>query len=270
MIDTLLGLSGKTAIIWGGGLGMGADTARRLGEAGCRVAVVDVDIDRAKAVSAALCNSGVESIGISADATDEKQVLAAVHQTEQELGPIDVMATVVGIGVWSTLLEMSEEQLDEAMRLNLKTFFFPARAVARSMIDGNRPGAIVCVSSVSGLTSAPDHGGYGAAKAGVVNMVRTMAVEWGPQNVRVNAIAPGAIATPRIEMNEEARKRVGGLFPLGRPGETDEIAKAALFLLSDLSSYVTGHTLPVDGGWLSTFLTHAAGTRKESDQGSTQ
>ena len=107
--------------------------------------------------------------------------------------------------------------------------------------------------------SAPNHGGYGAAKAGLVNLVRTMAVEWGPHNIRVNAIAPGAIATARVQMTDEALQVMKQRFPLGRPGTTDEIAKGALFLLSDLASYTTGHTLNVDGGWMSTFLMHAAG-----------
>lgn len=147
---------------------------------------------------------------------------------------------------------------------NLKSFFLPARAVACSMINRGlvnhgQSGSIMCVASISGMTSASNHVGYGAAKAGMINLVRTMAVEWGPHNIRVNAIAPGAIVTTRVRPDEKALARMKGLFPLGRPGCTDDIAKAVLFLSSDLASYVTGHTLPVDGGWTSTFLTHAAG-----------
>ncbi len=266
-MNDLLGLDAKTAIVWGGGAGMGADSARRLAAAGCKLAVVDMELERAQQIADELREAGAEVIALQADATNELEVTATVKAAEAELGSIDVMVTVIGIGVWSSLLDMSEEQLDDAIRLNLKSFFLPARAVARSMIQNNKPGSILCVASVSGMTSAPNHAGYGAAKAGMVNMVRTMAVEWGPNNIRINAIAPGAIVTERVQPDEKALAFMGSLFPLGRPGTTDEIAKAALFLSSDLASYVTGHTLPVDGGWLSTFLTHAAGNSNQMSRG---
>lgn len=258
-MDDCLGLDDKTAMVWGGGAGMGEATAKRLAKAGCRIAVIDMELAQAERVAAELRQMGRTAVAIGADATIEDEVDAALASAEPQLGPIDLMATVIGIGVWSTLLNMTDEQWRDAHRLNLTSFFLPARAAARSMINGGRPGAIVSVASVSGLTSAPNHGGYGAAKAGLVNLVRTMAVEWGPHNVRINAIAPGAIVTPRIQMPEETLKVMKQRFPLGRPGSTDEIAKAALFLLSDLASYVTGHTLPVDGGWTSTFLMNASG-----------
>ena len=262
MVENLLGLKDKTAMVWGGGAGMGEATATRLGQAGCKVAVVDLEDSRAIDVADRLQSKGIEAIAINANATVESEVNEAVKETESRLGPIDRMATVIGIGVWSTLLDMTAEQWDDAHRLNLTSFFLPARATARAMIEGGRPGAITCVSSVSGMTSAPNHAGYGAAKAGMINLIRTMAVEWGPHNIRINAIAPGAIATPRVQMTEEALTVMKQRFPLGRPGTTDEIAKGALFLLSDLASYVTGHTMPVDGGWMSTFLMHAAGPGK--------
>ena len=108
---------------------------------------------------------------------------------------------------------------------------------------------------MSGLQSAPHHAAYGAAKAGLVSLVRTMAVEWAPHGIRVNCIAPGSIITPRIPDTPELREQTSqGLIPMKRRGTTDEIGKAAVFLLSDLASYVTGHTLPVDGGWMSAFL----------------
>lgn len=259
-MEELLGLQNKTAIVWGGGAGMGLDTAKHLSEAGCRVIIVDQNIDCAERAAAQLQAAGATAIALQADATDDVQVNQTLTDAEDRLGPIDVMVTVIGIGVWSSLLDMTEVQLDEAMRLNLKSFFLPARAVARLMIDRGQSGSILCVTSISGMTSAPNHAGYGAAKAGMINMVRTMAVEWGPHNIRVNAIAPGAIVTARVQPDEKALIWMKGLFPLGRPGSTDEIAKAALFLSSNLASYITGHTLPVDGGWTSTFLTHAAGT----------
>jgi NAD(P)-dependent dehydrogenase (short-subunit alcohol dehydrogenase family) len=150
---------------------------------------------------------------------------------------------------------MTPEQWELDHRRNLRHFFFTARAVAGSLIRREKPGAIACIASVSGLQSAPHHASYGAAKAGLMNLVRTMAVEWAPHDIRVNAIAPGSIATPRIPDTPEARERHRqSLIPMKRRGTTDEIGKVATFLVSDLASYVTGHTVPVDGGWMAMFL----------------
>lgn len=253
MPNDIFKLTGKVAIVWGGGLGMGERSAMRLAEAGCRVAVVDVERNRAERVCEEIRKLGSQAIPLTADITDEQQVNATVDAANRELGSVDCMVTVVGLAFWKPLLEVTSQDWEDAFDINLKSFFFTARAVARSLVAHNKQGAIVGVCSVSGLQSAPQHGPYGAAKAGLANLVRTMAVEWGP-NIRVNAIAPGAIKTPRLNWTEESvavfKDRVG----LQRPGETDEIAKAALFLASDLSSYVTGHTLPVDGGWMAEYL----------------
>jgi NAD(P)-dependent dehydrogenase (short-subunit alcohol dehydrogenase family) len=246
-------LTDKVAIAWGGGLGMGERSAIRLAEAGCHVAVVDVERERAERVCAEIRALGRRAAPFVADITDEEQVIATVAAAERELGPVDCMVTVVGMAFWKPLLDVSAEDWEKAFAVNLKSFFFTARAVARSLIAHDKPGSIVGVCSVSGLQSGPQHGPYAAAKAGLANLVRTMAVEWGP-NIRVNAIAPGAIRTPRLNWTDEAAAMFKDRVGLGRPGETDEIGKAALFLASDLSSYVTGHTLPVDGGWMAEYL----------------
>jgi len=250
----MLGLTGKVAIVWGGGFGMGERTSIRLAEAGCRVAVVDLVPERAEAVSAALAAGGTKTVAIAADVTSVESVDAALAEAEAVLGPVDVMATVIGLGVWGQILDQTMEQWEEAHRINLTSFWNPARAVARSLIRNGKPGAIACVSSVSGLTAAPNHAGYGAAKAGMINLIRTMANEWGPHGIRVNAAMPGACNTPRLEMSEEGLAAFKNKLPLGRPAEPDEIAKGLVFLLSDLASYVTGHNLHVDGGWTSVFL----------------
>lgn len=246
-------LTGKNAIVWGGGQGMGERSAIRLAEAGCDVTIVDVERDRAERVCDEIRKLGRRAYPHIADITREDQVIATVEASDRELGPVDCMVTVVGMAFWADLVDVTEDIWEKSFDVNLKSFFYTARAVANSLRASGKPGSIVGVGSVSGLQSAQNHGPYGAAKAALVNLVRTMAVEWGPQ-VRVNAIAPGAIKTPRLTWTEESlevfRNRVG----LARPGETDEIGKAALFLVSDLSSYVTGHTLPVDGGWMAEYL----------------
>lgn len=250
----MLGLTGKVGIVWGGGFGMGERSSLRLAEAGAQVAVVDLIAERAERVAAQINASGGKAVALVADVTDEASTQAALDAAEAALGPVDVMITVIGLGVWGQLLDFTMEQWMESHRLNLTSFFLPARAVARSLVKHGKPGAIACVSSVSGLTAAPNHGGYGAAKAGMINLVRTMANEWGQYGIRVNAAMPGAAATPRLEMPPAALEKFKEMLPLQRPADPDELAKALVFLVSDMASYITGDNLRVDGGWTSRFL----------------
>ncbi len=263
MTQDLLGLKGKHAIVWGGGFGMGERTAIRLSEAGAHVTVIDLEQARAGKIAGEINAAGGKAIALQADATDEASVEAAHAAAEAALGPLDAMATVIGLGVWDQVVDMSLEKFNQSILLNLTSFFLPARAAGRSLLKSGTPGAIACVSSVSGLTSAPNHAGYGAAKAGMINLVRTMADEWGPYGIRVNAAMPGSAATPRLTLNEEGKAAFNAAMkskiPLGRAATPDELAKAILFLLSDLASYVTGHNLHVDGGWNSTFLMQSNG-----------
>lgn len=255
-MSDLLGLSGKVALVWGGGFGMGERTSLRLAEAGAHVAVIDLEMERAEKVAEEIISAGGRAVALSADAREEAAVLAATQAAEAALGPLDVMATVIGLGVWGPVIDMSLERMREAYDLNLTTFFLPAKAAAQSLVRQGKPGAIAGVSSVSGLTAAPGHAGYGVAKAGLINLVRTMANEWGQHGIRVNLAMPGAAATPRLAMPEAGMAKFRELLPMGRPATPDEIAKGLVFLLSDLASYVTGHNLHIDGGWTSTFLMH--------------
>lgn len=253
MSQDLFKLVDKVAIVWGGGQGMGERSAICLAQAGCHVAVVDLERERADRICEEIRKLGRRAASLVADITDEEQVDRVVTEVEQQLGPVDCMVTVVGLAFWKPLLEVDPQEWDRAFDINLKSFFFTARAVARSLIAHGKPGSIVGVCSVSGLTSGPLHGPYAAAKAGLANLVRTMAVEWGP-DIRINAIAPGAIKTPRLAWTDDAVAMFKDRVGLQRPGETDEIGKVALFLASDLSSYVTGVTVPVDGGWMAEYL----------------
>jgi NAD(P)-dependent dehydrogenase (short-subunit alcohol dehydrogenase family) len=264
MNEDLFGLTGKHAIVWGGGFGMGERTSYRLSQVGARVAVVDLEKARAEKIAGELNAQGGTAVAIQADVRSEGSVQAALDAAEAALGPVDVMATVIGLGVWDQVVDMSLEKFNESILLNLTSFFLPARAVARSLLKNGKPGAIACVSSVSGLTAAPNHAGYGAAKAGMINLVRTMADEWGPYGIRVNAAMPGSCASPRLAGGNPAataamHAAMKGKVPLGRAAEPDELAKALLFLVSDLASYITGHNLHVDGGWTSTFLMQTIG-----------
>lgn len=249
---SLFNLEGKSALIVGGGEGISLSTARLLAQEGCGVAVADIDAGRAIHVAAEVDLLGQPSISFAADMLDDVQVATVFERAEQELGGIDLLVTIIGQGSFNPITDMTTAQWDRDHRMNLRYFFLNAQLVARSMIARGAPGSIVCISSVEGMQSAPNHASYGAAKAGLINLVRSMAVELAPHHIRVNSVAPGSIATPRIPASPERVKRTAeGLIPFKRLGTTDEVAKAVLFLLSDMASYVTGHTLLVDGGWMS-------------------
>ena len=255
MDTSLFQLEGKSVLIVGGGQGVGESTAKLLARVGCHIAVADVVQERADRVAAAVANLGQPSTSIAGNVLEEGQAKEVVERAERELGGLDALVTTIGQASFNSILDMTPEQWDHDHRKNLRHFFFTAQAVARSLISRGNPGSMVCISSVGGMQSTPNHASYGAAKAGLINLVRTMAVEWAPHNIRVNAIAPGSIATPRIPATPERMERTQkGLIPTKRLGTTDEIGKAALFLLSDLASYVTGHTLLVDGGWMAAYL----------------
>jgi NAD(P)-dependent dehydrogenase (short-subunit alcohol dehydrogenase family) len=257
MID-LLGLEGKVAMVVGGGLGMGHSTSLSLAKAGCDVAVIDVDRERAEFVAAEVRETGRRGLAIVADALDPAAAAGAVATVESEFGRVDRLATIVGQAAWTTVLDVTEETWDLDHRRNLRYFFFVAQAAARAMIRGGNGGAIAAVASVSGIQSAPNHAPYGAAKAGLINLVRTMGVELAPHGIRVNAIAPGTIKTPRTSQSADhaafVEKVRNSLIPFRRLGETQDIANGLLFMLSDLASFVTGQTLAVDGGFTAQFL----------------
>jgi NAD(P)-dependent dehydrogenase (short-subunit alcohol dehydrogenase family) len=252
-VGDIFGLEGKVAIVWGGGLGMGERSVIRLAEQGCDVAVVDIDPARAERVAGLVRDLGRRAVPLVADARDEAQVAATVEAAEAALGSLDVSVTVIGLAKWKRLLDQSVEEWQADQDMNLKTFMLVGCAAARAMQRSGHTGAIVGVSSMSGLTAAPNHASYGAAKAGIANLVRSMAGEWGPA-IRVNAVAPGSTRTPRYPASARSDAMMKERLPLQRAGETDEVAKAVLFLASDMSSYITGQTLPIEGGWSSIFL----------------
>ncbi len=158
---------------------------------------------------------------------------------------------------------MTNEVWDRDHSRNLRYFFIAAREVARRMLEREAPGSIVGVASVDGLRGSPMHAAYGAAKAGLINLVQSMAVEWSGRGVRANVVAPGGIVTPRLPLSDPERERQAmAMLPMHRRGEVDDIAKAVAFFLSDMSPYVTGQTLAVDGGYCATGIFSHKGTSK--------
>ncbi|PPQ35861.1 SDR family NAD(P)-dependent oxidoreductase [Rhodopila globiformis] len=252
---SFFGLAGRKALIVGGGQGMGESSALFLARAGCDVALVDVVPERADAVGGRIAALDRRGLTIAGDVLDDAQVPRIVAEAEDKLGGLDVMVSIVGAAAWGSLLDTTADVWDQQMRLNLRYFFLVAQQVARSLIRRRQPGAIVGIASVDGQRSSPMRGAYGAAKAGLISLVQTMAVEWAPHSIRVNAIAPGHIVTPRLyDTPQRAEAYAASLIPMRARGTPDDIGQAALFLASDMARYVTGTTLDVDGGLLAANL----------------
>jgi NAD(P)-dependent dehydrogenase (short-subunit alcohol dehydrogenase family) len=248
-MSSVFGLEGKAALVVGGGSGIGAATAALLAEVGARVVVADVDGDRAKAVAGDV--GGVAAI--AGDVTKASEAERVVNEAHEALGGLDAVANIVGLASWGDLMSMDAATWEHDLAINLNHHLYVGRAAARHMIAGSG-GALALVTSISGLYGAPNHAAYGAAKAGAMALARTMANEWAPHGIRVNCVAPDVIGTPRVlagfaergitDMNSIVADEV----PLGRWGRPEEIAGPLVFLLSNLSSFMTGQTLVVDGG----------------------
>lgn len=251
MTASLLQLEGKKALIVGGGRGMGEASAMMLARAGCDIAVLDSVLERADQVASQVRDLGRQGVPIETDILDEASVKKAVSDVEDALGGIDILVTIVGQALFKPLLDVTLEEWDADQARNLRYFFVVGRAVAHSMIARGSGGSLICIGSSDGIVGAPMHAAYGAAKAGLMHLVKSMAAEWGRDGIRANAIAPGSISTPRLPETAESRKLMeDSVLPIGRAGTTDDIAGGVLYLASPISAYVTGHTLCIDGGWM--------------------
>ena len=240
-----LGLDGKHAFVAGVGGGIGSACVRALAAAGAHVACFDLDPAAARDAAA----TGGDGLALTGDARRLDDVQAALDAAVAANGPVDVAVDVIGEARWGRTIDLDDTAWDESFDLVLRHFFNLARAAGPRM-TAQGTGAIVGIASVSGMRSAPLHGPYGAAKAGLMSLVRTLAIELARDGVRVNAVAPGAVLTPRVEAMMSAERRVesAASIPLGRLATPADIANAVAFLASDLASYVTGQTLAVDGG----------------------
>lgn len=249
----LLSLDGRIVVVSGaGGGGIGTTVTRLAAEAGATVIAVSRSKDNLDAHVTPLADRGLPVIPVAADAsTDEgiETVLDATRTAEGRLYGLVNIAGGAAPGTWMPATRVSRADWRELFTANLETMFFMSQAVAAEIRAAGDPGSIVSVSSISGMNSAPFHIAYGTAKAAIVAATRTLAVELAPHDIRVNAVAPGVTETAAsatyVDADPDRDQRA---IAMGRRGTPEEQAGAILFLLSDLSGYVTGQTLLVDGG----------------------
>lgn len=251
-MNDLFGLEDQPALVVGGGYGIGRATATMLAQVGARVAVADIDGERARNVA-----SEVDGLAVVGDVTTEVGANRVVDEAHALLGGLTRVANIVGLADMTAFSDTHFAQWEAQLRTNLYQHMLVCHAAGRHMLaeDG---GAIAMVASVSGIYGARNHAAYGIAKAGVMSLARTLSDEWAGRGVRINTVAPDVIATPRLVERAgaptdeviagfDATARAQGV-PMGRFGRPEEIAGPLLFLLSDLSSFMTGQCLVVDGG----------------------
>ena len=247
-------LEGKVGLVTGAGQGIGKGIARAFAQPGAAVVLAELRPELAAATAAEIEASGGRAVAIPTDVRDPEQLACAVDAAEQHFGGLDVLVNNVGGTFARPFLEIEEKGWDALIRMNLKTVFHGTRLAAPA-IARRGGGSIVNVVSIEGVRAAPLYAPYAACKAAVINFTQTMALELAPQRIRVNALAPDVCLTEGLAgmMPAGGADRYASLIPLGRAADPAEVAGPAVFLASQMASYVTGITLHVDGG------THAAG-----------
>ena len=242
---------GRVALVTGGGSGIGRVTAVRLASEGAAVAVADIDPEGGKETCHEIEAQGGRALFVLADVTRAADAEKMVRETVKAFGRLDVLFTSAGVGAGGTVVDISEEDWDRVVDLDLKGVYLSSKFAIPEMrkVKG---GAIVHISSIGGLRGISG-ASFGAAKGGLINLTRSMAVAHAADNIRVNCVCPGYIATPiiqRILDDPAALKRVSTRHPMGRIGKAEEVAAAVAFLASDEASFITGAILAVDGGYL--------------------
>ena len=242
-------LSGKVALITGASRGIGAATAIKAAEYGATV-IVNYNGSKEKAdevVEAIKANGGdAQATGFNVAGWDETK--QAVDSIVKEKGKLDILVNNAGITKDGLIMAMKEEDFDSVMDINLKGAFHTIKALSRTFLK-QRSGRIINISSVSGLMGNAGQANYSASKAGLIGLTKSVAREFAPKGICVNAVAPGFIATEMVDkMTEEAKSKITSMVPLGRIGRTEDVASVVAFLASDEASYITGQVLSVDGG----------------------
>lgn len=253
MGNDLFRLDGKTALVTGGGSGLGQAICIGLANAGCRVIAADVLVDKAGETVHLIQKSGGSAQAIQMDVGNKSEVERAVAEVLAECGNIDVLVNCAGRAIRGTALDYAEKDWDTIINVNLKGVFLCSQIVGRHMAE-RRSGKIINIASIGGFIAYPGSIAYLASKGGVVQLTRGFAVELAQYNVQVNGIAPSLFETPLVakaRSDSESLKYFMDRTPAGRKGHPEEVVGAVIFLAANCSSMVTGHTIAVDGGFLS-------------------
>lgn len=244
-------LEGKTAIVTGASKGIGRKIAEKFAEHGANVAFTYLSsVEKGQALEQELQAAGTKVKGYRSDASKFDQAEQLINDVVSDFGTIDIVVNNAGITKDGLLMRMTEQQWDDVLEVNLKSIFNVTKAASKIMMK-NRKGSFINMSSVVGVQGNAGQANYAASKAGIIGFTKSVAKELGSRNIRANVVAPGFIKTEMTEVLDP--KVVEGWekdIPLKRAGETEDIANACVFLASDLSAYITGQVLPVDGGML--------------------
>lgn len=248
-------LKGKVTIVTGARRGMGKSHALKFAKAGAKVTVSDISQEECQQVVDEIEKAGGEALAIKCDVSNKKEVDEMIKKTVEKFGKVDILVNNAGICEFKPFLEMTEEEWDRTLNINLKGYFLCAQAAAKEMVK-QKSGAIVNIASVvmgqigKGMAALAH---YSASKGGIAALTKTLALELAPHNIRVNVIAPGAIDTPMAasaKTDPKMLEQTLAVIPLHRMGKAEEVTNTVLFLSSDASSYITGSIIVVDGGWL--------------------
>jgi glucose 1-dehydrogenase len=257
--EGMRGLKGKNVLVTGGTSGIGQAIAVRFAEHGANVAInylrdpgeATETESQVHACVAKVRQEGVRDVLVGADVSDEDDVARMVADAIEQLGGVDILVNNAGIQISRPSHELTSAEFDKVLAVNLRGAFLCAREAIKHFLDGEKPGAIVNVSSVHQLIPKPNYLGYSVSKGGMMNLTRTLALEYAGQEIRVNAVGPGATVTPinRAWVDDPVKRAmVTNHIPMPRPGEADEMAGVVAFLASDDAAYITGQTIFVDGG----------------------
>lgn len=239
-------LKNKVAVITGGASGIGAATARLFVSEGAKVVLVDLNEEKGKAFEQELKALNAEALFIKANITSEEEVAGIFKKTIEAFGKVDTVFNNAGIGRVHSSHDLEYSEWRNTVNVDLDGVFLVAREAIREMLKVGG-GTIVNTASMYGWVGSPGSAAYNAAKGGVINLTRSLALEYAEQNIRVNSLCPGFIDTPIIP--EESKQVLAQLTPMKRLGIADEMAKAVLFMASDDSSFMTGNSLTIDGGY---------------------
>ena len=245
-------LTGRRALVTGGSRGLGGAVARSLAAAGARVVIAARSTEELGRYVADAEKAGEQVSAVAADLRAPGEADRLLAEASQTLGGIDILVHAAGHLVRRPAVELNMQDWDELLAVHLRTAFELARGVARELIHHGEPGSIVFIGSLtSARAGIPGTSAYAAAKSGLLGLMRTLAVEWGPHGIRVNTVAAGFIPTALTQdvQDTPARRQLLARIPLGRSGAPADVAAACLFLVSDAAAYISGETLTVDGGW---------------------